>query len=70
MKGSGRRSALLHVAVVRDEVSDMSADRSQLVVEPEPRVRRARVARYGVDVGCEAAADAMVWAVEHGVPAS
>lgn len=44
----------------------MSADRSQLVVELEPRVRRALVARYGVDVGCEAAAEAMVWAVEHG----
>ena len=28
-------------------------------------VRRALVARNGVEAGCEAAAEAMVWAVEH-----
>jgi DNA-directed RNA polymerase specialized sigma24 family protein len=30
-----------------------------------PRVRRALVARYGVDDGADAAAEAMAWGVEH-----
>ncbi len=31
----------------------------------ERAVRRALVARNGIDLGCEAAAEAMAWAVEH-----
>lgn len=34
-------------------------------LEIERAVRRALVARNGVDLGCEAAAEAMAWAVEH-----
>jgi RNA polymerase sigma factor (sigma-70 family) len=35
------------------------------LVEIERAVRRALVARNGVDLGCEAAAEAMAWAIEH-----
>lgn len=35
------------------------------LVEIERAVRRALVARNGVDLGCEAAAEAMAWAFEH-----
>lgn len=35
------------------------------LLEIERAVRRALVARNGVDLGCEAAAEAMAWAVEH-----
>lgn len=44
----------------RSDVSD-GVDIQDLIVP----VRRALVARYGVDVGSEAAADAAAWAVEH-----
>ena len=39
--------------------------KSELLVGLEPRLRRALVARYGVDLGVEAAADAIAWGVEH-----
>lgn len=35
------------------------------LLEIERAVRRALVARNGVDLGCEAAAEAMAWAIEH-----
>jgi RNA polymerase sigma-70 factor (ECF subfamily) len=38
---------------------------SDLVVQIEPRLRRALVARYGLDVGSEVAAEAIAWGVEH-----
>lgn len=42
------------------------AERYETVVGPvEDQVRRALVARYGVDVGTDAAAEAIAWAWEH-----
>jgi RNA polymerase sigma factor (sigma-70 family) len=38
---------------------------SRFVADIEPRLRRALVAFYGVDVGSEATADALAWAWEH-----
>jgi RNA polymerase sigma-70 factor (ECF subfamily) len=35
------------------------------LAEVEPRLRRALVARYGVDLGSDVAADAIAWAWEH-----
>ena len=42
-----------------------SAETSKLLIDIEPRLRRALVARYGVDIGVEAAADAIAWGCEH-----
>jgi len=39
--------------------------RKQLLVELERTVRRALVARNGLDVGSDAASEAMAWAVQH-----
>ncbi len=46
---------------------DLDADtaRDGRLVRVEQTVRRALVARNGIDAGCEAAAEAMAWAVEH-----
>lgn len=45
---------------------DARTGRYDRVVTPlESRLRRALVARFGVDVGCDAAADALAWAWEH-----
>jgi DNA-directed RNA polymerase specialized sigma24 family protein len=41
----------------------MSVD--DLIVELAPRVRAGLVAAYGVEAGCEAAAVAVTWALEH-----
>ena len=40
-------------------------DRSELLLDLHPLVRRALVARYGVDVGRDAAAEAVAWGWEH-----
>jgi RNA polymerase sigma factor (sigma-70 family) len=45
-----------------DEASEME---SKLLVQLEPRLRRALVSRFGMDVGADAAADAIAWGVEH-----
>lgn len=42
-----------------------AAPLTDLVSSLAPRVRRALVARYGVDVGADAAAEAVAWGVEH-----
>ena len=41
------------------------AEVAELIGAIEPRLRRALVARFGVEQGVEAAADAMAWAWEH-----
>lgn len=46
-------------------VDSTSGKTSKLLVDIEPRLRRALVARYGIDLGTEAAADAIAWGVEH-----
>lgn len=38
---------------------------ADLVAELAPRLRRALVARYGVDLGTEVAAEAVAWGLEH-----
>lgn len=45
--------------------SQQEADFEALVVEIEPRLRRALVAAYGFDGGREATAGALAWAWEH-----
>jgi DNA-directed RNA polymerase specialized sigma24 family protein len=46
-------------------VNEVSAATSDVLVGLEPRLRRALVARYGIDLGSEVAADAIAWGVEH-----
>ena len=51
---------------VRGQVLDASADSFEAFFEEaEPRLRHALVAAYGVEVGVEAAADALAYAWEH-----
>ena len=53
------------MVVSSDDCSD-AAERFQALMETaEYRVRRALVARYGIDVGDDAAAEAFAWAWEH-----
>lgn len=47
------------------EVPEATARPSDLLIQIEPRLRRALVARYGLDVGSEVAAEAVAWGVEH-----
>lgn len=47
------------------QVPEAAASRADLVVKIEPRLRRALVAHYGLDVGSEVAAEAVAWGVEH-----
>ncbi len=52
-----------------DERGDVAADRGDvaaLLGSLAMRVRRALVAAYGVDVGADAAAEAVAWGWEHG----
>jgi RNA polymerase sigma factor (sigma-70 family) len=52
--------------MIEDGEQESAAERFDRVVAPvEQRVRRALVARYGVDVGDDAASDAIAWAWEH-----
>jgi RNA polymerase sigma factor (sigma-70 family) len=53
------------VAIVSGEAAKSTSARSALLTEIEPRLRRALVARYGLDIGCEVAAEAMLWGVEN-----
>jgi RNA polymerase sigma factor (sigma-70 family) len=46
-------------------VTDADDAAQASLVQLEPRLRRALVARYGVDIGCDAAAEAVVWALEN-----
>lgn len=46
-------------------INEVPAVSSNVLVVLEPRLRRALVARYGIDLGTEVAADAMAWGVEH-----
>jgi RNA polymerase sigma factor (sigma-70 family) len=45
--------------------SDEPAAFSEFVAAVEPRLRRALVAAYGLDLGRDAAADALAWAWQH-----
>lgn len=47
------------------EVPEATARPADLLIQIEPRLRRALVARYGLDTGSEVAAEAMAWGVEH-----
>jgi RNA polymerase sigma factor (sigma-70 family) len=47
------------------EVPGATGSPSHLLIQIEPRLRRALVARYGLDVGSEVAAEAVAWGVEH-----
>lgn len=47
------------------EVSQAAERPSDLLIRIEPRLRRALVARYGLDVGSEVTAEAVAWGVEH-----
>ena len=54
------------VRPVQDEVeSSVTQDATTLLYGIEPRLRRALVARYGLDVGAEATAEAIAWGWEH-----
>ncbi len=47
------------------DVVEVSTGFEAFFAEAEPRLRRALVARYGLDRGREAAADALAWGFEH-----
>ena len=47
------------------EIAGKGTGPSDLVVQIEPKLRRALVARYGVDLGSEVSAEAVAWGVEH-----
>lgn len=53
------------MAIVSGETTATGRSPSQLLVGLEPKLRRALVARYGVELGCEVAAEAVAWGVEH-----
>ena len=53
------------VAASRDSWTPVEASFEALVESIGPRLSRAFVARYGVDLGTEAFADALGWAWEH-----
>lgn len=53
------------MAIDDDTLDDRAARYGRVVAPIEDRLRRALVARYGVDVGCDAAADSLAWAWEH-----
>jgi RNA polymerase sigma factor (sigma-70 family) len=50
---------------VTGEMAGPGAAPSNLLIELEPKLRRALVARYGLDVGCEVTAEAVAWGVQH-----
>ena len=43
----------------------MGVEFDEFAAEAAPRLRRALVAAYGLDIGVDAAADAMAWAYAH-----
>jgi RNA polymerase sigma-70 factor (ECF subfamily) len=51
--------------VPHDQTTESASDREQRLVALERTVRRALVARNGLDVGSDAASDAMAWALQH-----
>jgi DNA-directed RNA polymerase specialized sigma24 family protein len=57
MSNAGRRGA---------EMATVRADTAALLERIGPVVRRALLARFGVEAGTEAAADAIAWGWEHG----
>jgi len=54
------------VATIRPDVIPVTQHAADLVADLEPRLRRALVARYGLDVGCDVAAEAAAWGLENG----
>jgi RNA polymerase sigma factor (sigma-70 family) len=52
--------------VPHDQTTESAIDREQRLVALEQTVRRALVARNGLDVGSDAASEAMAWALQHG----
>jgi DNA-directed RNA polymerase specialized sigma24 family protein len=69
LKGSSRRDGLeVVVATAEDPSSNSHSSRfDRLVARDAERLRRALVARFGVEAGTEAFADAMAYAWEHRV---
>jgi RNA polymerase sigma-70 factor (ECF subfamily) len=56
----------LGVTAATDDVANPKLDDlAARLADVEPRLRRALVARYGLDIGREVAADAVAWAWEH-----
>lgn len=53
------------MAIDADGLDARTGRYDQVVTPLVSRLRRALVARFGVDVGCDAAADALAWAWEH-----